>query len=108
MGDTEVPKTESMVQFLLYRVGNSKIEKKYSERFKQLKIDHKAIASMTFVICPSEEKTSKQIGQEIVQKVKIIIKEIEEKGTQVELEQKHRLTNIPFFDIIHENIQTKL
>jgi hypothetical protein len=34
MGDTEVPKTESMVQFLLYRVGNSKIEKKYSERFK--------------------------------------------------------------------------
>jgi len=35
---------------MLYRVGNSKIEKKYKERLKQLKIDHKAIASMTFIV----------------------------------------------------------
>lgn len=41
---------------MLYRVGNTKIEKKYKERLKQLKIDHKAITSMTFIIKADEEK----------------------------------------------------
>ena len=44
-----------MVQLMLYRVGNTKIEKKYKERLKQLKLDHKAIASMTFIVdAPNE------------------------------------------------------
>lgn len=29
MSDSDVPKKLSVVQFLLYRVGNAKIEKKY-------------------------------------------------------------------------------
>lgn len=63
---------------------------------------------MTFVICPTEEKTAQEIGQEIVQKIKIITKQIEEKGEEIVLGEKNRLTKIPFFDIIHENIQTKV
>lgn len=85
MGDTEVPKMESVVQFLLYRVGNVKIEKKYKERLKQLKLDHKAIASMSFVICPTAEKSAQEIAQELVQKVKIIIQEIEQKADSIEI-----------------------
>jgi len=33
---------------MLYKVGNIKIERKYKERLKQLKIDNKAIASISF------------------------------------------------------------
>lgn len=50
---SEVPKLNSVVQFMLYKVGNSKIEKKYKERLKQLKIDHKAIASISFSFDPN-------------------------------------------------------
>ena len=50
MDGSENPEMDTMVQLMLYRVGNIKIEKKYKERLKQLKLDHKAIASMTFVI----------------------------------------------------------
>ena len=50
MDGSENPKMDTMVQLMLYRVGNINIEKKYKERLKQLKLDHKAIASMTFVI----------------------------------------------------------
>lgn len=46
----EIPNNLSVVQFMLYRVGNTKIEKKYKERLRQLKLDHKAIASMSFAV----------------------------------------------------------
>lgn len=74
MEDTDNPRKEAVVQFLLYRVGNLKIEKKYKERLKQLKLDHKAIASMTFIICPTEQRSAGEIGLELAQKVKILIK----------------------------------
>lgn len=35
---------------MLYKVGNARIERKYKERLKQLKIDRKAIASISFSI----------------------------------------------------------
>lgn len=34
---------------------------------------------MTFVICPTPEKNEQQVAQELVQKVKIIVQEIEAK-----------------------------
>lgn len=73
MGEDEVPAKEAVVQFMLYRVGNSKIEKKYKERLKQLKCDHKAIASMTFKIDAKDETDACLMGQELVEKVKSII-----------------------------------
>ena len=33
---------------MLYKVGNVKIEKKYKDRLKELKINNKAIASISF------------------------------------------------------------
>ena len=70
---------------MLYRVGNTKIEKKYKERLKQLKLDHKAIASMTFAICGTLDQTAEQIGQELVQKVKTLVAAIEEKEGMIEM-----------------------
>ena len=48
MQSNDMPKYNNVVQFMLYKVGNTKIEKKYKERLKQLKLDHKAIASVSF------------------------------------------------------------
>ena len=42
------PETDYIVQLLLFKIGNKKIEEKYKERLKQLKVDHKAIASVDF------------------------------------------------------------
>jgi hypothetical protein len=53
MSESEIPKNVSVVQFMLYRVGNTKIERKYKERLRQLKLDHKAIASMSFTVHPN-------------------------------------------------------
>ena len=103
----EIPKNLSVVQFMLYRVGNTKIEKKYKERLRQLKLDHKAIASMSFAVHGTEEKSGSELAQELVNKVKEILKDGESSGDVSEGEEKNRLTNIPFFDIIHENIQPK-
>jgi hypothetical protein len=58
MEEKELPSKDAVVQFMLYRVGNSKIEKKYKERLKQLKLDHKAIASMTFTVADDEGKSA--------------------------------------------------
>lgn len=106
MSDSEQPKLISVVQFLLYRVGNSKIEKKYKERLKQLKLDHKAIASMSFAL-HDQTRPAAETAAELVEKVKELLSEIEAKGATEEGEEKNRLTSIPFFDIIHENIQPK-
>ena len=92
---------------MLYRVGNTKIEKKYKERLRQLKLDHKAIASMSFTVHATEEKESSVLAEELVTKVKSILDAVESSGEGSEGEEKNRLTNIPFFDIIHENIQPK-
>jgi hypothetical protein len=59
MGETEEPTVISIIQLMLYRVGNDKIEKKYKEKLKQLKLDHKAIASVTFSVCKCDEKDIK-------------------------------------------------
>lgn len=37
-----------IVQFMLYRVGDNKVEKKYREKIKKLKLEHKALASISF------------------------------------------------------------
>jgi hypothetical protein len=58
MGEAELPENVSVVQFMLYRVGNIKIEKKFKERLRQLKLDHKAIASMSFTVFATEERPS--------------------------------------------------
>jgi hypothetical protein len=42
------PETDHIIQLLLFKIGNKKIEEKYKERLKQLKVDHKAIASIDF------------------------------------------------------------
>jgi hypothetical protein len=39
---------DHIIRLLLFKIGNKKIEEKYKERFKQLKVDHKAIASIDF------------------------------------------------------------
>lgn len=62
MGEGEEPTKISVVQFLLYRVGNIKIEKKYKERLKQLKLDHKAIASISFSVHSCGERTGNQMA----------------------------------------------
>lgn len=99
-GDGE-PKYNSVVQFMLYKVGNIKIERKYKERLKQLKLDHKAIASITFSF--KEEERSAEVCEELTQVVNQIIQESEAENTGEE--QKKRLTNIPFFDIINDSLQ---
>lgn len=58
---------------MLYRVGNAKIEKKYKDRLRQLKLDHKAIASVSFAIEQTEEKTAYSTAEELVKKVNEII-----------------------------------
>lgn len=63
---------------------------------------------MTFIIDAESEKEAENIGHELVDNVKHIIKETEEKGESGEMEEKNRLTNIPFFDIIHDNIAPKV
>jgi hypothetical protein len=107
MGETEVPVNVSVVQFMLYRVGNTKIERKYKERLRQLKLDHKAIASMSFIVHPTEDREAYILAQELVFKVRNILSDVQGAGDSSEGEDKNRLTNIPFFDIIHENIQQK-
>ena len=63
---------------MLYRVGNTKIEKKYKERLRQLKLDHKAIASMSFTLhaTQEEEAPSSQLAEQLVAKVKAILEEL--------------------------------
>ena len=63
---------------------------------------------MTFIVDAEDQKQAVSIGQELVDNVKSIIKDLEEKSEAGEMEEKNRLTNIPFFDIIHENIQPKV
>ena len=63
---------------------------------------------MTFIINAQSEKEAESIGHQLVDNVKYIIKETEDKGESGEMEEKNRLTNIPFFDIIHDNIAPKV
>jgi hypothetical protein len=76
MGESEIPKKLSVVQFMLYRVGNIKIENKYKERLRQLKLDHKAIASMSFTVHPVEDRESSELAEELVTKVQKILEEV--------------------------------
>jgi hypothetical protein len=55
-----------VVQFMLYKVGNVKIERKYKERLKKLKLDHKAIASMSFSVDAGDRQKSIEISKEMV------------------------------------------
>jgi hypothetical protein len=80
MGESEVPTKISVVQFLLYRVGNIKIEKKYKERLKQLKLDHKAIASISFSVQSYEGRTAQEMAAELVSKVKALLENVASKG----------------------------
>jgi hypothetical protein len=48
---------------MLYKVGNLKIERKYKERLKKLKLDHKAIASMSFSVDTGDRNKSIEISK---------------------------------------------
>jgi len=54
VGEEAEPETHHIVQLLLFKIGNKKIEEKYKERLKQLKVDHKAIASIDFKMLRSD------------------------------------------------------
>lgn len=54
--DNDSPETAYIVQLLLFKIGNKKIEEKYKERLKQLKLDHKAIASISFKMIGFDKK----------------------------------------------------
>lgn len=45
------------------------------------------------------------MAEELVSKINEMIAKVTEKREQEEGEDKNRLTSIPFFDIIHANIQ---
>lgn len=87
---------------LLFKIGNKKIEDKYKERLRQLKVDHKAIASISFKV-PKGETDGKDIQTEICAKISSMIKPTgPEQGSH-----EQGLTNIPFFDILYHNIASK-
>lgn len=103
MSDEAEPEIDHIVQLLLFKIGNKKIEEKYKERLKQLKVDHKAIASIDFKMLHDDEK-AKETQSEIVEKINQMIKSVESEPNKVD---HQGLTNIPFFDILFHNISSK-
>ena len=65
MGEGEEPTKLSVVQFMLYRVGKPQIENKFKERLKQLKLDHKAIASVSFSVEGNEEASASELARQM-------------------------------------------
>ena len=100
----EQPRIVHIVQLLLYRVGNKKLEEKYKERLAQLKIDKKAIASVSFKIIGVEELETLSKQSNIKKNIDECLKE-EDKSTEESREKG--LTNITHFDILYANIIMK-
>ena len=104
----------SIVQFMLYKVGNPVIENKYKERLRQLKMDHKAIASISFSIRGDSEdceKTCLEIVELIkknVEKCELAAEEERKSDKEKEEYEQKRLTCVQCYDIIHENINPKV
>ena len=66
-----------------------------------MKLDHKAIASISFLVHSCEERTGLDMAEELIGKVQVLLENVASKGELDEGEEKNRLTSIPFFDIIH-------
>lgn len=75
MTEEAEPQTAHLVQLLLFKIGNKKIEEKYKERLKQLKVDHKAIASIDFKMLLDDGR-AKETQAEIVEKINQMIKSV--------------------------------
>ena len=71
------PEKNQIIQIFLYIVGNNKIEQKYKERLNKLKNQKKAIASISFSLRSYKAQAKKQC-EKVVNKVKSIIKVLEE------------------------------
>lgn len=98
------PAKRPIVQFLLYKVGNNKVEKKYKERLKQLKLKHTAIAAISFSFLELE---SKDVCKELVEIVNQEILQNEAEAESYEEDQKKCLTNVPYYDIIGSSTAPK-
>lgn len=103
--NSEQPATAHLIQLLLYRVGNKKLEEKYKERLDQLKIDKKAIASVSFKIVGKDEEEILGLEKTIKGKIEECLKGQE--GVGEEKGKEKGLTNITHFDILYANIIMK-
>lgn len=86
---------------MLFKVGNLKIEKKYKERLRQLKLNNKAIASVSFSFRKMDEAEAQKQCKQLTDNINGIV-EGRRGFEEEEDENKKRLTNIPFFDIIND------
>lgn len=63
---------------MLYRVGDSLVERKYREKIKKLKLEHKALASISFSFQDHEE--SEEMTQQVVENINKAIDSYEKSG----------------------------